>query len=459
MSPSLGKRIREAREALGLTQEQLAKPDLTKGFISHIERSKSGLSVQNLERLAQRLGRPVSYFLGDGDARLAKKVLTALGDRGRSDLTRERYDGALAAFAEMCALATAQRDVAMEAHALVGRGEALAGLARFDEAKTYLSEALGRARKTADSLAECRALASLGRVEQNQGNFTRAEWLYSAALGIVQALDPEEPDLHGDILLLRSSVLLRMGRLEEASEGFIQGQRVFEDAQLPERVGEALVDHGLALYLIGDYDEALLRLERACVLLERYEDLPTLSWAHNNLGMVLLEIAKPREAVEHFTVSLAVKRRLNDAHGESHTLTELARCHVACGEMEPARDHAQQAIALSRTGGAPDEEPRAQIVLGAIAIAEGNAREARRYLTLAAAYCERSHMKLELVTALRGLARVTALQGRYRESAGYHDRAMIVLQGMGPQDATAAIRHADLVGHWIDRAKVGHRSS
>ncbi len=459
MSPSLGERIREAREALGLTQEQLAKPGLTKGFISHIERSKSGLSARNLEQLAERLGRPVSYFLSEGETRLARKFLSRLSRRGRSDLARQRYDSALAAFTEMCALAAARRDGPMEAHALVGRGEALAGLARFDEARTDLSEALDRARQAADALAECRALAGLGRVEQNQGNFTRAEWRYGAALDIVAALAPKEPALHGDVLLRRGIVLLRMGRLEEASEDFIQGQRVFEDAQLPERVGEALVDHGLALHLSGDYDEALLRLERACDLLERYEDLPTLSWAHNNLGMVLLEIGKPREAVEHFTVSLAVKHRLNDTHGESHTLTELARCRVACGEMEHAREHAEQAIALSRSGGAPDEEPRAQIVLGAIAIAEGHAREARRYFTLAAAQCEQASMKLELVTAFRGLARVASLQGRHKESAEYHDKAMTVLRGMGPRDAAAAIRHADLVGHWIDRTKVGKQSS
>ncbi len=442
---TLGERVKRARTALGHTQLDVAKPDLSKSFISLLERNLTRPSVPTLERIAQRLGKPISYFLGDTEPELSQRVLNVLNNRGRSELIRQRDDAALAAFSEMCALAAASRDAKMEMDALVGRGEALAGLWRLQEAKEYLTETLDRAREVKDALVECRALAGLGRVEHRSGNFPQAGLLYDAALAIVPVLKAKEPGLHGEILLRRGMVLLRMGRLEEAAEGFTQGQRILEEGQLPERVGEALVDHGMALYSSGDYDGALLRLERARVLLEQHEDLKMLSWARNNLGMVLLEIGRPREALEHFTVSLAIKRRMKDAEGESHTLTELARCHYACGELDLAREYAKQAIALSRNGGAPDEEPRAQIVLGAIAIAEGDARAAQRYLLLATEHCERASMTLELVTIYRGLAYVTTLHGRHKEASAYHEKAFAVLRTMAPHDAAAAIRAADAV--------------
>jgi len=456
---TLGERVKMARRALGLTQAELAKPDLTKGFISLLEHDRSRPSVSTLERLAQRLKQPVSYFLGSAEADVSKKVLHVLVSRGRSELARQRYDEAFAAFQEMRQFAASRDDVAMEMHAILGIGEALLGLRRLDEARTHLDDALGRSQEAKTGLIECRALHGLATVEHRSGNFPRAASLYRAALAVVPTLDAAEPGLHGEILLYLGTVLHRMGRLEEASEALTQGQRIFEDAGLPERVGEALADNGLVSYLSGDYDGALLRLERARVLLEQYEDLRTLSWVRNNLGMVLVEMGRPREALAHLTVSLAIKQRLNDAVGECHTFTELARCHFACGEMGPAREYAERAITRSRDGGAPDEEARAQIVLGATALAEGNARKAQRYLALGAAHCERASMLAELVTSFLGLARTATLLGRHKESTMYHGKALAALRGMGPHDAAAALRHADLMGHWADPAEVPSPSS
>ncbi len=446
MQETLGKRVRETRQALGLTQNELGKPDLSKSFISLLERDLTRPSVATLERLAQRLRKPVSYFLvGDATAAVSQRVLGVLASRGRSELARQRYEAALATFSEMCELATARGDAKMEMYAVLGRGEALQELRRLEEATPYLDDALGRARKTKEAVVECRALRGLAMVEQRRANFPHAASLYEAALTIVATLKGTEPDLHGELLLCRGIVLVRMGRLEEALEAFTQAQRILEDAALPQRLGEALVDHGFVLYLGGDYDGALLRLERARVLLEQHEDLRTLSWARNNLGMVLLEIGRPREALEHFSISLAIKQRLQDTGGECHTLTEIARCHFTCGEMEQAREYAGQAIALTRQGFAPDEEPRAQIVLAGVAIAEGNTPEAQRQLHLAAEHCERASMTLELVTVLRELARIASLQGRHKEANAYHEKAFAMLRTMASHDAAAAIRTADAV--------------
>ncbi len=441
---TLGERVKRVRTALGHTQLDIAKPDLSKSFVSLLERDLTRPSVSTLERIAQRLRKPISYFIWDIESELSQRVLNVLNSRGRSELIRQRYDAALAAFSEMCTLAAARRDAKMEMDALVGQGEALAGLWRLQEAKKYLTDALGRAREAVDALVECRAVAGLARVAHRSGDFPHAAALYETALTIVGMLTGEMV-LHGEIVFYRGMVLYRMGRLEEAEEAFTQAQQIFEDTALPERIGAVLVSHGPILYLKGDYDGALILLERARVLLEQHEDLATLSWARNNLGWVLLEIGRPREALEHFSVSLAIKRRLKDSFHESHTLTEIARCYFACGELAPAREYAEQAIALSRNGGAPDEEPRAQIVLASVAIAEGDTRAAQRYLLLAVEHCERTSMTLELVTIYRGLAYVTTLHGRHKEASAYHEKAFAVLRSMTSYDAVAAIRAADSV--------------
>ena len=59
----IGARLRKARKAHSLTQEQLAAPFFTKGYVSAVERGAVRPSLKALEHLAARLGLPLSYFV------------------------------------------------------------------------------------------------------------------------------------------------------------------------------------------------------------------------------------------------------------------------------------------------------------------------------------------------------------------------------------------------------------
>jgi transcriptional regulator with XRE-family HTH domain len=62
----IGKRIRQARENLGLTQEQLAaRIDKSQDAISSYEKGTRGIQIAELPRLAQALDVTVIYFFGD----------------------------------------------------------------------------------------------------------------------------------------------------------------------------------------------------------------------------------------------------------------------------------------------------------------------------------------------------------------------------------------------------------
>ena len=71
---AMGRRIRQRREVLGMSREDLARRlDVTSKFIADLEYGDKGTSVKNLYRLKQMLGLSVDYLM-DGD---------------RSDLTEE----------------------------------------------------------------------------------------------------------------------------------------------------------------------------------------------------------------------------------------------------------------------------------------------------------------------------------------------------------------------------------
>ncbi len=62
----IGRRIRELREERELTQEELAdRCELTKGFISLLERNRTSTSIATLEDIVQCLGVTMSAFFAE----------------------------------------------------------------------------------------------------------------------------------------------------------------------------------------------------------------------------------------------------------------------------------------------------------------------------------------------------------------------------------------------------------
>lgn len=61
----LGEKLRQAREDAGLSQRQLCGEEITRNMLSQIEHGTASPSMKTLRFLAERLGKPMSYFLED----------------------------------------------------------------------------------------------------------------------------------------------------------------------------------------------------------------------------------------------------------------------------------------------------------------------------------------------------------------------------------------------------------
>ena len=65
MPSTIGKRIRELRKELKMTQSELAEPEMKKSMLSHIENGYANPSMKNLEHIARKLNKPLVYFFQD----------------------------------------------------------------------------------------------------------------------------------------------------------------------------------------------------------------------------------------------------------------------------------------------------------------------------------------------------------------------------------------------------------
>lgn len=67
LNSSIGEKIKRLRKELGMTQAELAEPEMTKGMLSHIENGHANPSMRNLQYIARKLNKSTAYFLQDDD--------------------------------------------------------------------------------------------------------------------------------------------------------------------------------------------------------------------------------------------------------------------------------------------------------------------------------------------------------------------------------------------------------
>lgn len=91
---SIGKKIREARKNLGMTQLELGRlTGYTESSVSHIEKGEVDLPISKVKSLAVALRVPVDYLIGDfleeSDQPEPGKVFETLPKEQRDAIMRE----------------------------------------------------------------------------------------------------------------------------------------------------------------------------------------------------------------------------------------------------------------------------------------------------------------------------------------------------------------------------------
>ncbi|GAB6876719.1 helix-turn-helix domain-containing protein [Thermaerobacter litoralis] len=138
----IGDRIRARRRELGLTQEQLAAGLFDRSYISRIEANEVVPPLATLRLLAERLGKPVGFFLGEPDAFSRRRVIHDYVQRGRRYTRKRRFGEAVQAFRIALELLEQDEDSPLLLSVQVDLAYALACLNEADEAGRCLFAAL-----------------------------------------------------------------------------------------------------------------------------------------------------------------------------------------------------------------------------------------------------------------------------------------------------------------------------
>ncbi len=403
-------RIRRARLAAGLTQQQLAADRYTKAYVSALENGLSRPSMAALTYFAERLGLPTSRFLEDdvdGWTRLQADLELAAG----------RWQQAVDAYQALLEQSPA---AVSRAELLLGLAEAFAGL---DRARDAVGAASTAAQLFASQGREAEAaLASywLSCGQYQQGNTAEARALLEGILTKLRAGLRVEPDFQARVLMALSS------------NASLEGEHVVALSYLEEIRGlsEQLDDRRRAVFLFdlafsyrhtGDY-EAAIRTGTAALALFRVAQAEfEAASLQRDLALSYLALGSIDKADEAVSAARHFFEHLDDRLWLSYVTDTEAQITLARGEAGPAAELAGRALTLA------EETPNDFAALGAL-LTLARAHRAQGLDSEALGYYERA---ADLARREGKPARIRLVLGELAEAlagVGDHERAFSLLR-------------------------------
>ena len=327
----------------------------------------------------------------------ALPLFQAAGDKYRHALTYlsigiayfslNEYRTAREYFDDTLKLSVALRDRRLEAGTETYMGGTLEILGDVPKALEHQRQALKLARENGPRIAEGNALSNIGKIYNDLADWQKALEYYQQALPVFKSLNLAQNQavtlnnigiaysqsgeqqkaldyLQQGLPLLRSVgnknseaynlhniglVYRRMGQYEKAFEYYSQAQAIQRETGNRAQSGETLDEIGITYAAQGQYDKALdyhrqsLEIQRATGNIRREGFVLT------NLGNAYNGLKQPGKAAEQFTSALAIFRSIDDLASAAMALEGFARAEEQRGNLESARKHIEESLALRDT--------------------------------------------------------------------------------------------------------------
>ncbi|MGH2372064.1 MAG: helix-turn-helix domain-containing protein [bacterium] len=377
----IGRRIRERRRDLGLTQAGLAGADYTKSFISQLESGDADPSLDTLRFLSRRLKTSLSALAGDPpDQRLA----------------------------------------AVEGLLLWGREAAAARNGPF--ARHVLRVAAELADAAGSNLHQAEARLTLAEFEAEHGDPAAAASILAGIAELAASLGPHSVarrNLTAGLLALRG----RDGATAAASfRAVLAGLKT--TTRHPGLVARALLGLGAALSLSGDLRGSARRVASAAKLASRHGLRASHGRAVLHLALLKRDEGARSEAVQLLAEAEGILDGTDDREAQIEALIQRGRMLLDAGDGAGALEVGRRAVSLANEHQDPLVAARASGLAGRALLHQHRAEEALPVLAQAVERLQAAGSSVDLAESASDLSAYYrsrgdhALADRYRAIAG-----------------------------------------
>ncbi len=246
-------------------------------------------------------------------------------------------------------LAERLRDERMLATALSRLARHDLDVGRLAGVEAMLKRALDAAIAEDDRAAEIECLRLFGHLRRDEGDLDGALDAFERALARAGNTEEHLP-ARGMILVNRSNLLWRWGKLEEAQQAAAEGYAIFRRLDMQGQAGFALNSLGVSLASAGRMEDAIACITASIVLDRAVGDRLHLGRKVSNIGQLYAELGATERALEFLSHALTVFEAVGDQPGRTDALAAIAELQVEQLARRPeGRDEAlaaaEQAVA------------------------------------------------------------------------------------------------------------------
>jgi tetratricopeptide (TPR) repeat protein/transcriptional regulator with XRE-family HTH domain len=378
-------------------------------------------------------GQIALHFMLSDEPGRALPYLERAGDYARSCFASAEAEGYYRAAVER---ADAAGELALAARARGKLGAVLFDAARFDAARETLERAVEASRALGDVDGVLSATARIGQVYGATS---------AAATGIVRLqqvlseVDASQPS--AGLAALYATLANLHYVCDQYQEQWVAAERAAEVARVIDdrrTLAAAEKERGIALLNLGRVADAQAVLEQAIVLSEAAGDLWTLCFTLRGLSVVYVARGEFDQANRAANRAIECAQLLGAPTVLAMMLQRRSTVAYYMGEWAQARADAERTAALLEQMEPNMSRLYAFLILGRLALSEGQVEVARAQLAEAIALAERSGNIYGLRSAHGALAELDLLEGR---PADARDRLEPLLDRPGQQegDVTALL--------------------
>jgi tetratricopeptide (TPR) repeat protein len=410
---SLGQRIRLLRIRKGVSQAQLAYPELSDSYISLIESDKRVPAPSVIDLLATKLDCSAIYLVSGVSEDVADELRVTL-EYAEIALQNGAAAEARTRFGEVLESSDAAALPELMHEARWGHALAMEAAGDLEEAIIELRELTAGASLEIDREHWARVHVALSRCLRERGDLSESVQVAEDAMRCLTATGGEFTDASVHLGATLLAAFIERGDLVRARQLAAQLIERAERIGSPKARMAAYWEAAYVAEIRGDYDEGVALAERALLLLGEEEDPRNLSRLRLAYASLLLR-ARPAEAEQARQLLLRTRDDIAaSSAGEIDTawcLTELARAETALGRPDEAVELAGEAIAM--LGDSPRRAAAwALTVLGEAYVRLDRRAEAVDALTLAATHLEAMESSRDAAQAWFDLAELLGETGQ-----------------------------------------------
>lgn len=301
MSNSLGDRIKTLRKELKMTQTDLAGSEMTKSMLSQIENNLAMPSMKNLQYIASKLGKPMSYFLEDGEFQ-GSLPLEEIHQELKSisgELIRNAPQEALLKFESMLQKYNFDHESKIYADFLDRYSGCLINLNRIEEAQLKIKEVVEIYKAKFMFVDAARAYLTLMDIYWNKFDYHKCMDILEEALEIYENSISKDKAFEIEVNYIKALLYGGIDRLEDCVAATQEAIKTSKETDIYYKSDELYRTIAVISVFLGNPENFDYNIEKATQFAVFTENNRELGNIEATYGLYANREGKYREAIEH----------------------------------------------------------------------------------------------------------------------------------------------------------------